>query len=124
MPPKATVQLGTEYLDVWAETYVPARSRKQAAYAMVDAIARGELATYIEAQLEESMEDRTTLANGSVQQELKLRSMQLSEQWIGDHGPLPHGERIVEGERGEQLHVWTRIRIPRADWDNRLENNR
>ncbi|MEL6759959.1 MAG: hypothetical protein AAFP04_06110 [Myxococcota bacterium] len=109
LPPSDTLVYSDGHVEAWAMTEVPASSRRQAAFAMVDAIARAELLKVLRVGVESVALDYETNLG-----ELELQQIS-SESTAGvvlEAGPSPHGYRFLRRDGEDKLQVWTRLRVP------------
>ncbi len=109
LPPSDTLVYEDGHVEAWAMTEVPAGSRRQAAFAMVDAIARAELLKVLRVGVKTIALDYETSLG-----ELQLQQIS-SESAAGvvlQAGPSPHGYRFLRRDGEDKLQVWTRLRVP------------
>ena len=107
-----TLRLDGDALIVTGMTEVPGDSRLQAAYAMVDAITRSELAKAIAVRIVSLESDRAT-SGGEL--EISLYQAEAAKA-LFQALPLPtHGWQKVRQAGGAILRLFGRVRVPRAD---------
>ena len=113
MPTKPVARHG-DVLEIWGATEVPANSRPQAAFAMVDAVTRSEFIQFIRVEVTSLDLDIQPADHAVVVARLDVVAKSL----------MPSGRMIDHGweRRGEVMHLVGRLRVSRASFRAAYQN--
>jgi hypothetical protein len=108
--PNANIERGSDSLAIWGMTEVPAASRLQAAYAMVDAIARAELVKLVQVTIASEERD----VDDGQRQTIELRTRETVAARVPTLGVLQHGWQRVSQDGQPALRIVGRLTVTRT----------